>query len=47
MQQLSDIELNEIKGGQFSFGVALLIIGGLTLIAGIVDGIINPSKCNN
>ena len=48
---LSDNELLEIKGGatKSGFGTILfLVLGGLvTLLAGIVDGITNPTKCNN
>lgn len=46
---LSNRDLLEIKGGgKIGFGsVLFLIVGGLvTLLAGIIDGLTNPKKCN-
>ncbi len=46
--KLNDLELQNIKGGAISFKTALLVgIGGfLTLLVGIIDGYMNPNKCN-
>ena len=47
--KLNTDELLEIKGGAKSGlgAVIILTLGGLiTVIAGIFDGITNPSKCN-
>lgn len=45
---LSDVELLDIKGGALSLRHAILVgIGGLiTLLIGVIDGYINPQKCN-
>lgn len=46
---LETAELLEIKGGaKTGFGTFLFIVLGglLTILAGIADGITNPSKCN-
>ncbi len=48
--KLETNELLNIKGGtKAGFGTILfLVLGGLiTLIAGVFDGVTNPSKCNN
>lgn len=47
---LNKNELLEIKGGAKTGAAAivLLIFGGfMTIIAGIFDGLSNPTKCNN
>lgn len=47
--KLENNELFDIKGGAVKKAVgttALLIIGGvITLLIGIVDGLVNPTKC--
>lgn len=45
---LKDYELLEIRGGAFGLKTAIWLgIGGiLTLIVGIIDGYLNPLKCN-
>ena len=45
---LTEKELIEITGGAASLKAAILVgLGGLiTLIIGIIDGYINPDKCN-
>lgn len=45
MKKLKDGELAEIKGG-FSGWVVAGIGVVVTLIAGIIDGIARPKKCN-
>jgi len=48
IMKLNENEMLEIKGGAFGLKTAFLIgLGGLiTLIVGIVDGYLNPNKCN-
>ncbi len=45
---LNEAELYTIKGGAFSLKTAILVgIGGLiTLLVGVIDGYMNPQKCN-
>lgn len=45
---LSNEELYDIKGGGFNLKTAILVgIGGLiTLLVGVMDGYMNPQKCN-
>ena len=46
--KLSDKDLILVRGG-FEKGIGLsIIVGGLiAFISGILDGYINPKKCNN
>ncbi len=46
MHKLNDSEMMNINGGSISVGAVLLITAGVTLVAGIVDGIIRPLRCN-
>ena len=43
---LKEQELNEIKGGGLSLTVLAAIGAFGVLVAGIIDGIIRPLKCN-
>lgn len=45
METLANVELMSVCGG--SRALWLIIGGGILLIVGIIDGIINPQKCNN
>ena len=47
MNALTNIELNNVKGGAFKWGLAFALTGIFSFIAGVIDGIINPIKCNN
>lgn len=43
--KLNNEEMFKIKGGSFKFwGV---IGAGIVFIIGVIDGLINPRKCNN
>ena len=46
--RLNDTELLNIRGGAIAPKHALLLgIGGLiTLLVGVIDGYVNPQKCN-
>ena len=44
MQRLEKNELEEIKGGGFWKAVA--IIAGVVFVIGLIDGIVNPKRCN-
>ena len=44
---LSNEEMLNVKGGAFKLKMISAIIGGLIVFAiGVVDGIVNPKKCN-
>lgn len=45
---LSDLELKSIEGGAWKLGGALLpiIAGAIILLTGIINGYLNPTKCN-
>lgn len=45
MEILKTESLNSITGGGFKLWY--IIGGGLVLFAGIIDGFLNPNKCNN
>ena len=42
---IEDKELEQISGG-FSWGVAAGIVAGITFIIGVIEGYVNPVKCN-
>lgn len=46
--KLTETELMAVKGGAFGLKTAIIVgVGGLiTLLVGIIDGYINPLKCN-
>lgn len=46
MNKINDNELKTIQGGGFSWGIAVGIVAAVTFIVGVVDGYINPIKCN-
>lgn len=46
--KLSDKELLHVKGGfEKSIGLTVIIGGLIAFISGVLDGYINPKKCNN
>lgn len=47
MKELNLNEMKEIQGGGVNWTVLAGIGAFISLIAGIVDGYINPKKCNN
>ena len=47
MKKLSNEEMLDIKGGAIKYKLIGVIIGGLiTFVAGLVNGLVNPQKCN-
>lgn len=46
MKRLTDKELMNIDGGAVKIGIGILIVAGITFIAGVIDGIVRPLKCN-
>lgn len=45
MKKVNDNELKQVEGG--GWGIAVGIVAAITFIVGVVDGYINPIKCNN
>ena len=43
---MNNEELKCIEGGGLSIGAIVGIAAGITLIIGIIDGIVRPLKCN-
>jgi len=46
MHKLNDQEMMNINGGSIGAGAIFIIAAGITLAAGIVDGILRPLRCN-
>ncbi len=46
MKRLNDQELNSINGGFTGWTLAGISLA-VTFIAGVIDGIARPKKCNN
>ena len=46
MRHLEKEELLNISGGGFKWGIGMIIAAGATFIAGIIDGILRPLRCN-
>lgn len=47
MEQVKNEQLKNIKGGGISWGLVAGLSAIASFLAGIIDGIINPQKCNN
>ena len=45
MKELTNKEMMNIYGGGINLGLAALIIGSVTFVIGIFDGITRPFKC--
>ena len=47
MNKLTNEEMLNIKGGGIKFRLIGVAIGGLiTFVAGLINGLVNPQKCN-
>ena len=46
IKQANTNELKQITGGGLSFLAGLGIVGGLVFLIGVIDGFVNPDKCN-
>ncbi|MCI6266276.1 MAG: class IIb bacteriocin, lactobin A/cerein 7B family [Erysipelotrichaceae bacterium] len=47
MQSMTNKELQEIQGGGINWGMMAGIGAFASFLIGIIDGVINPKKCNN
>lgn len=43
---LNNEEMINVKGGAFKFKLAGVIGGAIVFLIGLVDGLLNPQKCN-
>lgn len=46
MKKINDIELKKINGGAINWGLAAGISAIASFLIGVIDGLINPKKCN-
>jgi hypothetical protein len=50
IMKLKDEEMYNVEGGaikNWKYGIFLGVAGLITLIVGIIDGYMNPQKCNS
>lgn len=47
MNKIKEENLKEVKGGAVNWGLAAGIGAVVSFIIGVVDGLINPKKCNS
>ena len=47
MEITNNEQLKEIKGGGINWGIWAGIGAAASFIVGIIDGLMNPKKCNN
>ena len=47
MQKLSNDKLKNITGGGINWSIAAGISALASFLIGVIDGLINPKKCNN
>lgn len=47
MKNISNEELSKIRGGGINWGLMAGIGAVASFIIGVIDGIVNPKKCNN
>ncbi len=44
--KLENSSLYNINGGGFSLSLGIIITAAVVFVAGILDGIVNPQKCD-
>ena len=47
MESIQNEQLKKIRGGAINWGMLAGIGAVLSFLVGVVDGLINPKKCNN
>jgi lactobin A/cerein 7B family class IIb bacteriocin len=47
MKNINNNELKEIKGGGVNWGLMAGIGAVASFLIGVIDGLINPKKCNS
>ena len=46
MNKINNEKMQNIKGGGINLGLAAGVGAFVSFIVGVIDGIINPAKCN-
>jgi len=46
MKKLNNEEMINVKGGAISWKIASVVGAGLVFVIGLIDGLVNPKKCN-
>lgn len=46
MKVLNNEEMIKVKGGALSAGLKALLGGAVVFLIGLIDGLMNPQKCN-
>lgn len=46
MKELTSLEMKKIEGG-VNWVLVTFVSGALSFVIGVIDGIINPKKCNS
>ena len=44
--KLNELELKQINGGAFKFGLGAIIGAGISFLIGLIDGYMRPLSCN-
>lgn len=44
--RLTDLELKQVNGGAFKFGLVTIIGAGISFLIGLIDGYMRPLSCN-
>ena len=47
MNTMTNNEMKNVKGGGINWGIMAGIGAFTSFLVGVIDGIINPKKCNN
>lgn len=47
MNAMTNNEMKNVKGGGINWGIMAGIGAFASFLVGVIDGIINPKKCNN
>lgn len=47
MNTMTNNEMKNVKGGGINWGIMAGIGAFASFLVGVIDGIINPKKCNN
>ena len=46
MIDIEEKELEQVQGGGISWGIVAGIVAGVTFLIGLIEGYVNPNKCN-
>ena len=46
MEKINNEKMKSVKGGGINLGLAASVGAFVSFIVGVIDGLINPAKCN-